>query len=303
VFDTTFFVKKVLEKFFALQAALKRAQAETDDTDSEPTRSPTSPLPTSLTGINLHNTDSLASDVQHGPIHAWFSHKKIRITPNHKAVDTTGFYDEISILLGDNLALTGKIIDQIKYAYTKGHQSINVNLSKHSPEEIQTITAICREMYDYAFVGKFFYQKPEKIVRLTLQNSANIKKFFTGEWLEWYALMVMLEVCQEKGWGFSGARNLSLNFSNDDLHELDLFCLLNGSIPLCIECKSGEFRPFIEKYLTLGKRLGLNKQQFIICVAGLSDTQAAGLTSMYELTFINEQGLRAYLKQLAFNQS
>jgi hypothetical protein len=77
-----------------------------------------------------------------------------------------------------------------------------------------------------------------------------------------------------------------------------VFFILNGKVPVCIECKSGEFRQSIDKYTGLRKRLGLEKAQFIVCVAGLPGDQASGLSSMYDLTFVNEQDLRPHLERL-----
>ena len=67
---------------------------------------------------------------------------------------------------------------------------------------------------------------------------------------------------------------------------------------LCIECKSGEFRRDIDKYLRLAKRLGIPKAQFIICAADLSDEQARGLSAMYDLSFANLQTLPDHLQRL-----
>ena len=83
--------------------------------------------------------------------------------------------------------------------------------------------------------------------------------------------MEVLALCQEKRIAFSCARNLSVVFPNEDLHELDLFWLINTERPVCIECKTGEFRPWISKYSGLRKRLGLAKEQFVLCIAGLPD--------------------------------
>lgn len=296
VYDTTFFVKKVLEKFFALQASLNRIQAESESKEiSLPTQPP------NLAGIDLYNTDHFSNDIQHGPIRDWFSARKVQIKPNLKAVDTTGFYDEIAVVIGKNFDLLGKVVDQIRYAQNRGFTSTNINLSKISQKDTQVITAFCRQLYDYSFVTRYFNQKTEKTIRLHLQSSPNIRNFFAGEWLEWFALMILLEYSQQQQISFSGTRNLSVVFNNEDLHELDVFCLLNGNTPICIECKSGEFRESIDKYLTLRKRLGLNKKQFIICVSGLPEDQATGLTSMYDLTFVNEQGLKSHLTTLALN--
>ena len=299
VHDTVFFVRKVLERYFAMQAALKRAQAESDAAEDSAKQGPQEQARSNgLEDINVYNTDLISTDLQHGPIHDWFSTKNIKVQPNHKAVDTTGFFDEVAVEIGRNYELFKMVVDQIRYAQSKNHTSVSFNLSKRAQKEAQSIVAFCRQLYDYSFVSKYFYQKPEKVVRLGVQGSPQIQSFFVGEWLEWFALMQVLELCQESRIRLSCARNLSLTFSNEDAHELDVFCILNEKVPVCIECKSGEFRPVIDKYISLRKRLGLGKTQFILCVAGLPDDQAAGLSSMYDLTFVSERGLRIHLESL-----
>lgn len=298
VYDTVFFVRKVLEKYFALRTSLKHVQADAQD-NKEALEAQEPERLSSLEGINVYNTDLISTDVQHGPIHDWFQARKIQVQPNHKAVDTTGFFDEVAVEIGKNYDLFKMVVDQVRYAQSKNHTSVNFNLGKRSQKEAQSISAFCRQLYDYSFVAKYFYQKPDKVVRLGLQGSPQIQSFFAGEWLEWFALMQVLEMCQEQRTAFSCTRNLSLVFANEDRHELDVFFILNGKVPVCIECKSGEFRQTIDKYVVLRKRLGLEKAQFIVCVAGLPDDQANGLSSMYDLTFVSEQGLRPHLELLA----
>lgn len=294
VYETTFFIKKLLEKYFALQASLKRTEAEADNRESGVEQATTP----SLAGINLHNTDLISTDLQHGPIHDWFAAKNIQVRPNYKAVDTTGFFDEIAVELGKNYEIYKEIIDRIRAAQRKGQPGFYIQLAKKSQKEAQAITTFCRQLYDYSFVAKYYYQKPEKTINLTLQSSPLIQSFFAGEWLEWFALMQVLELCQERNLPFACARNLSVVFANEDLHELDVFFLLNGKTSICIECKTGEFRQSIDKYGTLRKRLGLAKEQFIVCVQGLPEDQANGLTSMYDLTFVNERGLLPHVTRL-----
>jgi len=289
-YDTVFFVRKVLEKYFALQASPKRVEAEADNQEApETVRQP------SLEGINLYSTDQISSEQQYRPINEWFQAGKIQVRPDHKAVDTMGFFDEVAVEIGKNYGLLKAVLDQIRYAQTKGFTSIHVNLSKRSQKEAEGIAAFCRQLYDYSFVARYFYQKPEKIVRLTLQSSPRIQSFFAGEWMEWLAMMQVLELCQERRIDLSLARRLSVVFPNEDLHELDLFFVLNGSTPVCIECKTGEFRQSIDKYVTLRRRLGLEKEQFVVAVVGLSDEQGRGLSSMYDLTFVGESGLGLHL--------
>ncbi|MDD3355002.1 hypothetical protein [Zoogloea sp.] len=103
---------------------------------------------------------------------------------------------------------------------------------------------------------------------------------------------------QEKKRAFSCTRNLSVVFPNEDLHELDVFFLVDGTTPICIECKTGEFRQDLDKYQKLRKRLGIDRSQFILCSNSLTDEQAAGLSGMYDLSFVSLSGLPLHLAKL-----
>lgn len=302
VYDTIFFVRKLLEKYFALRSAYKQIQAELDNSESVQTADAVSSAPTPtdarLDGIDLHNTNLLSTDEQHRPINAWFAAKKIAVTFNCKAIDTSGFFDEAAMEIGRNLDFYKPVLDQIRFAQMRGFSQVNIALDKRAQKDAQTLVGFCRQLYEYSLLAKCFYQKTERVLRLSLQPSAPVRDFFSGEWLEWFALMQTLELCQELRVEFSCARNLSVVFPNEDSHELDLFWLVNAERPVCIECKSGEFRPLIAKYTSLSKRLGLPKDRFVLCVAGLAEEQAKGLSSMYEITLVSEKGLKAHLATL-----
>jgi translation elongation factor EF-1beta len=301
-YDTTLYIRTLLDRYFALRSVMDRMQREADMAGTDEAESPAAsetPRTNHLDGVNLFNTDLFSSEQQHGPLQDWFAARKIQIRPNHKAVDTTGFFDEVANEIGNNYELIKMVVEQIGFAQRKGYTSINLQLGKKSQKEAQAIAAFCRQLYEYSFASRYYYQKPEKVMKLYLQSSPQIQSFFSGEWLEWFVLLQGLKLGQERQISVSCARNLSIVFPNEDLHELDVFFILNGAIPVCIECKSGEFRESIEKHATLRKRLALNKEQYIVCVAGLPDDQAKGLSSMYGLSFVNEQGLSSHLASLS----
>ncbi len=60
--------------------------------------------------------------------------------------------------------------------------------------------------------------------------------------------------------------------------------------------KEAEFRPFIDKYIKLRKRLKMDKKHFFMLVLGLSDEQIQGLTRMFDITFVNE---KTFVKQIS----
>lgn len=281
IYDTVVFVQKVLEKYATLRAQVAQPQAA-------------APPPAvagqtvDLSDIDIHNSTAFADEEQYAPIVEWFKRKQIDVEVDHKAVDTTGFFDEIALALGNNYALLKEVSEKIARTQRGGYTSVTLNLSNYSQKDAQTIQAFCKEMYEYAFIVKSFYKKEQKRLHLTLQTAPAVTNFFNGEWLEWYVFIKLATLCRDARIPFSVLRSLDLTFPNEDHHELDLFFLLKHQKAVCIECKSGEFRPQIEKYTKLRQRLRLDKDEFWLVVVGLDDVQAKGLSTMYDLKFYNE---------------
>lgn len=321
IHDTVGFVQKVIDRYMAQHEKLRRLQEQitalessqaslgeyspeeleqlhqqlvmldAPDTDSDDQHP--------LADIDIFNTTAIASEQQYQPIVEWFQHQNIHVNVNHQALDTTGFFDEIAMQLGDKYDTLKLVSEKIKYIQQKGYTNVKLTLSKNNQKQTKTITQFCRELYDYSFLARSpYYQKDEKVLRLTLQTAPAIVNFFNGEWMEWFVFMKLLDYFREKAIPTAALRSLEVTFPNEDLHELDVFFLINNRLPLCIECKSGEFRQHIKKYSTLRKRLNLGETRFLLCVMGLSDEQARGLTSMYDLTFVNEKNFLQHVEQL-----
>ena len=295
VYPTLFFIEKLLAKYFSAQRELTRLKAESQP--ATPAAAGNADQP-SLAEVDLANTDFLANELQHGPIYDWFRKKQIAVQANMRSVDTSGFFDEVAEAIGGNLSLLKEVVERIRWSQQKEHASTTIQLDKKTPAEAKAISAFCQQLYDFSFVAKCFHNKPENNVRLILQTAPAIRNFFNGEWLEWHALMSCLRYAKERNRRFSCSRGLNIELSNGEPYELDVFMLIDGKTPICIECKSGEYRQNIDRYLALRKRLGIEARQFVMCVAGLSDENAKALSAMYDLAFVNERSLAEHLSKL-----
>lgn len=294
-YDTVMFVGKVLEKYFAMQAEIGRLrEAATGREVSAAAPAPASPPET----FDLHNSSALSSELQHGPIQEWFHRRHIQVRHNPRAVDTTGFFDEVGAAIGKNYSVLEEVVGRIRFAQLKGFASTTLQLKGKSAEDAKAIVEFCRQLYDCSFVAKCFHLKHEQILRVVLQTAPAIREFFDGDWLEWYVLMEMLHAVRRHRRRYSCARNLVISLQNGESYELDVFFLLDGERPICIECKSGEFRQDIDRCVSLRKRLGLDRESFVVCAVGLVPEQAQGLSSTYELAFTSERDLPARLERM-----
>ena len=291
VYDTVFFVKKLSDMYFAQRKELKATR--TSETTSSQVESKNA-----LETFDIHNSDILSSHVQHKPIVDWFKVKSIDATANVDAVDTTGFFDETAIAIGTDYDLLGEVCERIRYAQLKEYNSNIIYLDKKSKEDAKSLEDFIQQLYKHSLIARFINNKKEKNIRVILQNAPSVRRFFAGDWLEWYALLITLRICQERKVEFSCARNMTLLFSSNEKRELDVFFLINNTKPIFIECKTGDYRQELDKYVALRKRLGINQGQFILCVADLDSEQSKGLSAMYGMTFVNTQTLGPHLLTL-----
>jgi len=288
IYDTLQFLQKVLKQYALLRAEitqLKAANQPAAQTLANPKARASNPL---LEKVDLHNTTLFAEKEQYQPILQWFKTKQIDIDIKYKKVDTSGFFDEIAVKLGDNYPVLKNVSDKIIHTQRKGYVQTAISLDKFDNENKQLVMKFCDYLYKCSFLSRSYYNKEKNKIYLSLQKANTIVHFFQGEWLEWYVFMKIANILQEKKIAFSALRSVEINFPNGDKNELDTFFLLDKKTPLCIECKSGEFRPYIDKYLNLCKRLKLDKSAFWLVIVGLSDQETQALTAMYDLTFLNE---------------
>jgi phage FluMu protein Com len=295
--DTATFLKLVLDKYAAQCAKLTRLRAAHSDLALKIAEAE------NKSEIDIYNTKAFTQEEQYRPIVEWFRKKQIEVEIDHQTVDTTGFFDEIATKLGDNYSLLKEVSDKIARTQRGGGTHTILKLSDYNEKESQVISAFCKELYKYSFLARCFYDKKDKKkMHLVLQTAPILVNFFNGIWLEWYVFMKLISVCQEAAIPFSILRSFHITFPNKQRNELDLFLLLNNERAICIECKSGEFRPQIEKYIQLRRRLKIDKATFWLVIAGLNEEQAQGLSATYgyEVSFHNEtsfiQALSAWLE-------
>lgn len=247
---------------------------------------------------DIHNTNMMTKKDHYTPIVQWFEYKNCRAVVNESATDTSGFFDEVAIMLGDDYKLLKIVSDTIKRRLFKGYEKAYIDLTRHSEQQIETIKTFCKYLYNYTFVTRYFYDNKTKKVILNLQTATKIVNFFNGEWLEWYAMMKIATLCHNNNISFCCIRNMKIypNFENSH-YEVDVFFLINNT-PLFIECKSGEYRGFIDKYSKLRQKLFINKQSFLMLISGVQQEQINGLNAMFDITFINEAMLFNHVQHI-----
>ena len=195
IHDTVAFIENVIDKYRLKTRELHKLQNQL--TEVEILELPEN-SGQSLEEVDIYNTTALTQKGQYTAIIDWFQERQIQVEVNQQAIDTTGFFDEVALSLGNQYELLKEVTDKIKHIQRKGYTNVKLQLSQKNGKQIKEITNFCQELYEYSFVAKYFYQKKDKIIRLTLQKSPAIINFFTGEWMEWFVFIKLLEFFREK---------------------------------------------------------------------------------------------------------
>jgi len=297
IYNTVLYAKNITEKYISYKNLLKSENNKSNVDEigiDEPKLYDSMPID----NFDVYNTNIFSDECNYHAVTKWFKANGIKIQIDPKMMDTTGFFDEVAMLIGDNFNTIGSIINQIRYVQNKKYDTVKISLSSNSHEEVKQIEYFCKELHKYSFISRYNFKKKDKVIYLTLQNIPKIKNFFNGLWMEWFVLIKLITFFKEKSIIPSIVRGINITFPNKEKNELDIFFISNKGEPVCIECKTGEFRQDLSKYLLLKKRLNIKKENFILCVFGLDTKQSVGLTSMYEITLVNECTLIEHINSI-----
>jgi len=246
---------------------------------------------------NISHSKEFNNNEDHQLIIDWYTKNNMSADIDLDSIDTKGFFDEVAITLGNNFHVLESVLEQIRYIQKKGYDTVKIVLDNKSKEDIDIIKSFCKEIYDYSFASRYFYDKKKNAIYIEIQKATKIVNFFNGIWMEWYIYMMLLELFETENFSYNLIKGLKVTYANNDKNELDIFFIVDNT-PVCIECKSGEFRKDIDKYLRLKKRLRLKKEHFIICAIGLDTMQTDGLTYTYDITFTNQSNILEHINNI-----
>ena len=140
IHDTLLFIKKVLKKYLSMQTEFIHLQKSLPSTITEISDEANK----NDDSMDIFNTTAMTEKQQYQPILDWFKSKNIQLNIDKEAVDTTGFFDEVAVKLGDNYDLLKVVTDKIKYIQNKGYTNMTLNLSDYSQEEADILKEFCK---------------------------------------------------------------------------------------------------------------------------------------------------------------
>lgn len=302
VYPTIPFMRTMLDRYFATRRELSEARAEVERLKLHvgETVAPVEAAPTAHTlptDFDTRNTDHFCSRVQVAPVLDWFRQAGVTADLDPRSLETSGHFDEVSANIGTHYARLHEIVERIRQAQKQDYSFINIDLSKRTPEEVTTLNDFCQTLGESGFLSKYLRQEGDQVVRLSLQKAEAVRRFFDGGWLSWYSFMLGLRHLVSAGVEFSVARDVSLSWPKDEGHGLDLMFLIGQDRPLCVQCRTGEVIPYLDRLVHVRDRLGVAPDNYLLCVSDLSEQQAEDLSRRHGLFVATPQTLKAWFER------
>ncbi|MEY2873164.1 MAG: hypothetical protein RLZZ373_535 [Pseudomonadota bacterium] len=300
VYPTVAFMRTMLDRYFATRRELSEAKAEIErlrlHAGETPPAEPFQNGHTLPTDFDTRNTDHFCSRVQVAPVLDWFRQVGVAVDLDPRSLETSGHYDEVSATIGAHYLQLHEIVERIRTAQKQDYSFINIDLGKRTPTEVKTLNGFCQTLSQSGFLSKFLHQDGDQVVRLSLQKADAVRRFFDGGWLSWYSFMLGLRHHVSAGVDFSVARDVSLSWPKDEGHSLDLVFLVGNGPPLCVQCRTGEVIPYIDRLLHVRDRLGIAPENYLLCASDLTELQAEELSRRHGLSIAGPQTLKAWFE-------
>ncbi|MBQ3682793.1 MAG: hypothetical protein II922_06905 [Succinimonas sp.] len=228
-------------------------------------------------------------------LQAFMRDKGFVITRIDNIVNESPIWVKLARTIGSDYHSLLPIINPLKVSQSRGSRIV-VNLSRYAPEMRNACISFAKALYDNALLVEYRYSSgPVPTLTMRVQKDGAIINFITGHWMEIYVYSVAREVLQNYAGLYDieveSYSNIQFMMNEKMVFELDILCFVN-SIPVWVECKTGEFQQHIVKYKKFGSSNGIAPENSFLVLAGVSPEQAKNISDIHSYNVVNLNNFR-----------
>ncbi len=289
----TALLETILEQLQTITALLRAPQDMAPaPSAAAPATIEESPAPPAVTTPAEAREAALPADAEPAPprpptIEAWLLARGILVESAKQEEVTDRIFDHLALALGDRFESLQPLHDLFRRNQSSG-RGFSLSLASATQQEIADITSFCNTLHQYAFLAEYTYFRQNRNLHIVPQRTGPVINFFTGGWFERYMCARLTALLAERGLGYTLLQNPLIILPNGDRAELDLLLLVEGE-PLWVECKTGNFQQYVQKYGELRALLALPPDRALLVILGMEGRRCNELTHLYDLTFANEK--------------
>ncbi len=244
------------------------------------------PIVSQHTAMNMDTEEKdFVNDIQ--DIEEFLNSKNIRIKTLKENDDADSVLDKIALYIGKRYSLVKDLMMNMKRSLNTG-RTFRMDLKNYSQEEISSITQLCSNLYQIAFLQEYkYFRSPDYRLFASPNRIPKVINFFTGGWLERYIKNAVIEIilsCEEK-LSYSYIMNPQIMLPNGDDFELDLMFRIEDSF-FWFEAKTGDYQRYVDKYSRVAKILNLDRDHAYMILTDITKDGAQALTTLFHMNVV-----------------
>jgi hypothetical protein len=224
---------------------------------------------------------------------------KVRSVREVSGLDATA--DRAALFLGERFGTLREFYDYAK-------RRVSGRASKWFPVKdlpgttIADICRFCSMLHGSGFLSEFKYIKRDKVILFVPVEDGRIINFFTGAWLERYALELVKATAKELLPGQTEPEAMlgtQAVLPDGGDAEFDILVGLNNGKVLWIECKTGEWQNYVMRFQSLNKRFVQlpASQAALVLLQELTGEQKASASVLTAMTVLHLSELAGWLTE------
>ena len=194
--------------------------------------------------------------------------------------------DRIALFMGKRYNYIKNLYSRIKKALNKKN-FIRMDLKDRRPEEIGSITQLCHDLHEIAFLTKYSYDTRWKNLTAEVNLAPDVINFFTGGWLERCVRLMVIKAVKSvsNSVPISCLQNVEIKLPDGQDFELDLIFKI-GDEHFWFEAKTGDYQKYIDKYSKMSDLLGLDCKHAYMVLTDIAPAGAAALCSLFKMSVV-----------------
>ncbi|NPA14970.1 MAG: hypothetical protein GXO44_00300 [Deferribacteres bacterium] len=219
-------------------------------------------------------------------IEEYLNSRGIRIKNIRPEGEADEVLDRIAFFMGNRFSHIKDLYRQIKRNLNTG-RGFKIDLKDYRQEEIASITQLCTNLYEIAFLEEYkYFKSPKYLLYAKVNRIPKAINFFTGGWLERYAKSAVIEAIKSISHpiplNYSYLKNPQVILPNGDDFELDLLFKIENEI-FWIEAKTGDYQRYIDKYSKVADILQLDYRHAYMILTDITQTGAEALRALFRM--------------------
>jgi hypothetical protein len=229
----------------------------------------------------------------------WLSTRNVKVLRTAVTGELDETFDRLARFLGERFHSIRPFYEAIKRRVGGHPYPRAVKLTDAPPRMITDICQFASDLYNNGFLSRYRYHKETRTLVFDLQMDGRVVNFFTGDWLERYALLTAqerIETLLPEGIEPDVLTKAAVSLPDGQDTELDILLGLPDRV-LWLECKTGDWQEHAVKFGRVARQLCLPPEHAaLVLLEPLAPEQKRNASALARMTAINPEELEEFIE-------